>query len=161
MIKTRIIAVCIVLLAVGIGAFNYYSEFKPASFVGGFPFRLGLDLNGGSELTYQADVSKVAPSDVAGSMQALQNVIENRINVFGVSEPVVETQEATLINGQQVQKLIVELPGVTDVNQAISIIGQTPVLDFRLVNSDKAKLLTATSTPAELNAAFVATGLTG
>ncbi len=161
MIKTRVIAASIVLLALVIGAFNYYSEFKPASFVGGFPFKLGLDLNGGSELTYQADVSKVDPSDVAGSMQALHDVIENRINVFGVSEPVVETQEATLLNGQKIQKLIVQLPGVTNVNEAISIIGQTPVLEFRLVNPAKAKLITASSTQADIDAAFVPVGLTG
>ena len=107
--KTRIISVFILLAAIGIGFFNYYSQFKPASAVGGFPFKLGLDLNGGSQLTYQADVSKVAPADISDSMQTLRDVIENRINVFGVSEPVVQVEEANLLNGQKMEKLVVEL----------------------------------------------------
>lgn len=159
--NTRFVALLIVVLALGIGAFNYYSEFKPNSPVGKFPAKLGLDLNGGSHLVYQADISKIAPADVADSMQTLRDVIENRINIFGVSEPVVQVEEAKLLSGDKVEKLIVELPGVTDVDKAIALIGQTPSLDFRLVNAEFAKTLTATSTQAEVDKAFVQTGLDG
>jgi len=159
--KIRIIAVAIILVAILIGLFDYYSQYKPQSVVGHFPFLLGLDLSGGSHLVYQADVSKVADADVSGAMQSLRDVIENRINIFGVSEPLVETEEATLLNGQKVQELIVELPGVTDVNQAVSIIGQTPILDFRVVNPALVQTLTTTSTQAQIDAALVPTGLTG
>ena len=159
--KTRIISVFILLAAIGIGFFDYYSQFKPASPVGGFPFKLGLDLNGGSHLVYQADVSKVAPADVSDSMQTLRDVIDNRVNVFGVSEPLVQVEEAKLLDGQKLEKLVVELPGVTDVNTAINIIGQTPQLEFRLVKPDLVKTLSATSTQADIDKAFVLTGLDG
>ncbi len=84
------------------------------------PYVLGLDLQGGVNLIYQADLSTV--TDKSGAMQGLRDVIERRINLFGVSEPVVEIQ------GQD--RLSVELPGVKDVAQAISMIGQTPYLEF-------------------------------
>lgn len=84
------------------------------------PFVLGLDLQGGVNLTYQADLSNVQNKSEA--MNGLRDVIERRVNLFGVSEPVVEIQ------GQD--RLVVELPGVKDVSQAINMIGQTPYLEF-------------------------------
>src|SRR3989344_764452 len=84
------------------------------------PYVLGLDLQGGVMLTYQADLSEVA--DKSGSMAGLRDVIERRINLFGVTEPVVQIQGDN--------RLLVELPGVTDVKQAIEMIGQTPYLEF-------------------------------
>jgi len=84
------------------------------------PFVLGLDLQGGVSLVYQADLSTVTDKTVA--MSGLRDVIERRVNMFGVSEPVVQIQ------GQD--RLSVELPGVTDVQQAIQMIGQTPYLEF-------------------------------
>lgn len=81
---------------------------------------LGLDLQGGVNLVYQADLSTVLDKNEA--MQGLRDVIEKRVNLFGVSEPVVEIQ------GQD--RLLVELPGVKDVAQAIQTIGQTPYLEF-------------------------------
>ena len=84
------------------------------------PYVLGLDLQGGVQLVYQADLSSV--DDKTGSMTGLRDVIERRVNMFGVSEPVIEIQ------GQD--KLVVELPGVTNVSQAIEMIGQTPYLEF-------------------------------
>jgi len=84
------------------------------------PYVFGLDLQGGVNLTYQADLSTV--SDRSGAMQGLRDVIERRVNLFGVSEPVVQIQ------GQD--RLVVELPGVKDVQEAINMIGQTPYLEF-------------------------------
>src|SRR3989338_4585117 len=84
------------------------------------PYVLGLDLQGGVNLIYQADLSTVP--DKSGAMAGLRDVIERRVNMFGVSEPVVQIQ------GQD--RLLVELPGVTDVKQAIDMIGQTPYLEF-------------------------------
>ncbi|MFH1894401.1 MAG: protein translocase subunit SecD [Patescibacteria group bacterium] len=86
------------------------------------PFKLGLDLQGGAHLIYQADLSNVAPVDKAGAMEGLRDVIERRVNLFGVSEPVVQVQG---------DRLVVELAGVLDVSQAIEMIGQTPFLEFR------------------------------
>src|SRR3990167_1437121 len=62
-----------------------------------FPFRFGLDLVGGTELIYRADISEV--SDVSGAMQSLKEVIERRVNIFGVSEPLVQTEKAGIISG--------------------------------------------------------------
>ncbi len=84
------------------------------------PFVLGLDLQGGVSLIYQADLSQT--TDKTEAMSGLRDVIERRVNMFGVSEPVVQIQ------GQD--RLLVELPGVTNVEQAIQMIGQTPYLEF-------------------------------
>lgn len=84
------------------------------------PYVLGLDLQGGVNLTYQADLSTVL--DKSSAMQGLRDVIERRVNLFGVSEPIVQIQ------GQD--RLVVELPGVKDVAEAIEMIGQTPYLEF-------------------------------
>jgi len=84
------------------------------------PYVLGLDLQGGVQLIYQADLSQV--SDPSGAMSGLRDVIERRVNLFGVSEPLVQIQ------GQD--RLLVELPGITNVQQAIQMIGETPYLEF-------------------------------
>jgi protein-export membrane protein SecD len=90
------------------------------------PWHLGLDLVGGSHLVYQIDLSKVDPADQDSVVAGLRDVIEKRVNLFGVSEPEVYTSQSQ--NGAQ---LIVDLAGVKDVTDAISEIGQTPELDFR------------------------------
>jgi preprotein translocase subunit SecD len=86
-------------------------------------FRLGLDLVGGTHLLLQADMSKVDAKDQANALSGVINVIERRINAYGVSEPMVQAQ------GQD--RVIVELPGVKDIEQAISLIGKTAQMDFR------------------------------
>ena len=85
-------------------------------------FVFGLDLQGGVSLAYQADLSNIADADRSGAMAGLRDVIERRVNMFGVTEPVVQIQ------GQD--RLIVELPGVTNVQDAIKMIGETPYLEF-------------------------------
>ena len=85
------------------------------------PFRLGLDLLGGTHLVYQADLSKTA--DPGSALEGVRDVVERRVNAFGVSEPVVQ------ISGQD--RLIVELAGIKDVGQAIKLIGETPLLEFK------------------------------
>ena len=87
---------------------------------------LGLDLQGGAHLIYQADLSNVAEEDYDESMEGVRDVIERRVNALGVSEPVVQTVQS---GGQR--RLVVELAGVTDISQAIAAIGETPSLDFR------------------------------
>jgi len=90
------------------------------------PFKLGLDLQGGTHLVYEADLSNIASTDYTDSMQGVRDVIERRINLFGVAEPVVQINKV----GSH-HRLIVELAGIKDVGQAIQMIGQTPFLDFR------------------------------
>lgn len=102
-----------------------------------FKIHLGLDLQGGTHLVYQADVSQVPAGEQKNSVEALRNVIERRVNVYGVSEPIVQTN----YSGNN-SRIIVELAGVKDINQAIAIIDKTPQLDFRL----EAPVQQATST---------------
>lgn len=86
------------------------------------PFKLGLDLLGGSHLVYQADLSQIEEKNKNEGMSGLRDVIERRVNLFGVAEPVVQVQK---------ERLIVELAGIKDVNEAIKMIGQTPYLEFK------------------------------
>ena len=136
-----------VLLVVGaaVGWFVYSSARPDAR----FPFHYGLDLDGGTHLVYQADISKIPPPEVNGAMDALRNVIERRVNIFGVSEPLVQAQRSGIVGGGE-HRLIVELPGVTDLNEAVKAIGETPLLEFRLVASQ-----------TEEETIFESTGLTG
>ena len=149
MLKTRLWALLIILVGAGVGFFVYHSQMT-----GSWPFKLGLDLSGGTELVYQADLSDIQQQDVSGSMSALQETIERRVNLFGVAEPLVQTETS---GGEQ--RLIVELPGVTDINQAIALIGQTPVLEFRLLKPGASVPTTISS--STINAAFEPAILTG
>ena len=132
--KQRIIALVLIILAAALGFFVFWTQSH-----GHHPFKLGLDLSGGSYLTYQADISKIDPSNVSTAMDSLRSVIERRVDLFGVSEPRVTTQTTTLAgNGRQYQ-LVVELPGVTDVQKAIDMIGKTPLLQFETENPNFGK----------------------
>ncbi|OGI78352.1 protein-export membrane protein SecD [Candidatus Nomurabacteria bacterium RIFCSPHIGHO2_02_FULL_33_12] len=144
--KRRIVAFLILVVAVGIGYFVYTSEPKISGQTHtGFlnkPFRLGLDLSGGTQLVYRADVSKIEPQDVGTQMGSLRQVIENRIldskKFKGVSEAVVRTQAANFSNGNE-ERLTIELPGITDIAEAVSVIGQTTTLEFKVErNKDEA-----------------------
>lgn len=89
------------------------------------PWRLGLDLVGGSHLVYEVDLSAVPDFDQSGVMSGLKDVIERRVNLFGVAEPQVLTAQS----GDS-HRLIVELAGISDISAAINQIGETPVLEF-------------------------------
>lgn len=102
-----------------------------------FPIVLGLDLQGGTHLEYIADLSKVEEKDRASAMDGVRDVIERRVNQMGVSEPTVLTTRA----GDQ-WRLTVELAGVRDINEAIRMIGETPILEFREENPDAGRALT-------------------
>lgn len=166
MFKHRVRALYLLIAAVLIGYFVYVSN-KPG---GAYPFHLGLDLSGGSHLVFSADVSKIDPADISDSMTALRDDVERRVNAFGVSEPLVQTEEATALStGSSAYKLIVELPGVTDPDKAAAAIGATPELDFRLATAKDIQAFQASSTSylstttqaAAYVALFKPTGLTG
>ncbi len=101
------------------------------------PFKLGLDLAGGAHLIYEANVAGVDASEVPELMNVLRDVIERRVNVFGVSEPVVYVERSSIVSGDQRERLVVELPGVTDVAQAVAEIGRTPLLEFKLIDQER------------------------
>lgn len=89
-------------------------------------FRLGLDLQGGTHLVYEADMKDIPEKDRGNALSGVRDVIERRVNAFGVSEPIVQTSDT---GGSS--RVIVELAGVLDVKDAIKQIGETPVLEFK------------------------------
>lgn len=91
-------------------------------------FHLGLDLLGGSHLVYKADLSSNKDQTSADAMAGVRDVVERRVNAFGVAEPLVQ------IEG--VDRLVVDLAGISDVNEAIKLIGETPFLEFREQRSE-------------------------
>ncbi|RMD51184.1 protein translocase subunit SecD, partial [Candidatus Parcubacteria bacterium] len=102
------------------------------------PYKLGLDLQGGVHLVYEADMSEIPEKDRASALEGVRDVIERRVNAYGVSEPVVLTN---INNGHY--RVIVELAGVFDVSEAIKLIGETPILEFKVpndINSDDLEL---------------------
>jgi len=93
----------------------------------------GLDLQGGVQLVYQLDTSKIDQKDIDTASQSVINVIDRRVNGLGVSEPVIQSAK---VGGNPA--VIVELPGVSNVNDAISLIGKTAQLKFQEYNSSSA-----------------------
>lgn len=112
-------------------------------------FSFGLDLQGGTHLVYEADLEDISRADREDALNAVRDVIERRVNLFGVAEPVVQLQNP---RGEK-PRLIVELAGVGDTASAIREIGETPVLEFKELPSLEA-------TEANISD-FVNTGLTG
>ncbi len=95
-------------------------------------FRLGLDLRGGSHLVYRIDLTKKDPAQKdADVIEGVKQKIERRVNAYGVTEPVVQT-----IRSEQGSFILVQLPGVKDVDEAIRLIGKTAELDFREMELD-------------------------
>ena len=117
-----------------------------------FNLVLGLDLAGGSHLVFEADLSKLETGRVKEALESARNIIEKRVNLFGVSEPIVQTS-----NFEGKERIIVELPGVKDPQEAIKLIGQTAQLVFAEVEgaSDAAKLKPTNLTGADLTSAKV------
>lgn len=150
---TRFRVSAIFALAIGflLVYFVWSTEANPLS---NYRFKLGLDLAGGTELVYKADMSQTAASDRSDALGALQGVIERRVNLFGVAEPLVQTEEASALSGITEDRLIVDLPGVTDIKAAVAALGETPTLEFRLAAPASSEQATSTIT-------FVSTGLTG
>jgi len=114
-----------------------------------FKTSLGLDLKGGSHLVFEADTKKVKPEDLQDALSSARDIIEKRVNFFGVSEPTVQN----LKSGSN-YRISVDLPGIEKVDEAIALIGRTAQLSFReeKIIDDKV----ASPTPV-----LVETGLTG
>lgn len=142
MTTVRIWAVILLLVGAGIGWFATGIWGAP-----NVPFKYGLDLAGGTHLLYKADTSQVQ-GDPEDAMDSLREVVERRVNIFGVSEPLVQTEKGG-VEGKD-HRLIVELPGVSNLSDAVRAIGSTPVLEFKLQQN------LGTS-----SVAYIDTGLTG
>lgn len=120
---------------------------------------LGLDLAGGAELTFQADLKDVPLLDKTSSLAGARDVIERRVNALGVSEPEVYTTKG--------DRIVVELPGIADVKQAVQKIGETPVLEFKeqtqpeTLSAEEKKQAESYNQAAQIKAAEVLKNLIG
>jgi protein-export membrane protein SecD len=127
-VRIKFISVIILALLAGIISYPRIVKFVPSAYenINNLKINLGLDLQGGIHLEYRADLTKIEESKIDESMQAVQDVIERRVNAFGVAEPTIYTTKS----GSE-RRLIVELAGVRDINQAKDIIKETPILEFK------------------------------
>ena len=154
--KKKIYLIVFIIFALAFFAGNLvYPQFFKLPHFPDIPFKLGLDLRGGTHLLYQADLSNV--EDKAQGMEGLRDVIERRVNLFGVREPVVQVQG---------ERLIVELAGISEPSEAIKMIGQTPYLEFKEQKENYEEILeknrkVAETKEGEIEDPFQATSLTG
>lgn len=153
---TWILVVAFALLAFIIAGGNYYNQAanwlsdKTGHVVSlpnvpEWPFTLGLDLQGGTQLVYEADVSNIPENERMDDLGSVRDRIERRVNASGVSEPVVQINRT--MSGDY--RVIAELAGVKDVNEAIKTIGATPLLEFKEV--DKSLTTASSSEPVWKN----------
>ncbi len=129
---------------INLGPLNFYKEIKT---------HFGLDLSGGSHLVLEADMKKIAPADRNQALDSAKAVVEKRVNLYGLTEPIVQSSKV----GNS-YRVLVELPGVKDISQAIDLIGKTAQLNFYEEATDAAKLATQS---AYVNVWTVPTKLTG
>ncbi len=90
-----------------------------------FKTHLGLDLKGGSHLVFEADTSKLKKEDLRDALDSARDIIEKRVNFFGVSEPTVQT-----VKSGSNYRIVVDLPGISNTDEAIKLIGRTAQLEF-------------------------------
>lgn len=121
---------------------------RPFSFDRDLNLKLGLDLQGGTEVTLLADMTDIDSSDREDALDSAREVIARRVDMYGVSEPLIKT----LISGDD-YRITVALPGVESPDEALALIGQTARLEFRELSSD--------ATESATYADFVATELSG
>lgn len=122
---------------------------------GRFPVKLGLDLQGGTEILLQTQMQGIAAQERDQALEAARGVIERRVNFYGVSEAVVQSSRI----GQE-RRILVQLPGIKDTKTAIDLVGKTAQLEFReFIASSSAEA--TVSGQVNLKAVTQSTGLTG
>lgn len=130
---------------------------KRVNILGIFPLKLGLDLQGGTELILETQMDNIDPKNRDSALESAKNVIERRVNLYGVSEAVVQVSKL----GER-RRILVELPGLKDASAAANLVGKTAQLDFReLPATLSAQEQEATKSGLTLLAFAKPTGLTG
>jgi preprotein translocase subunit SecD len=126
-IKRKAVLILFFALLLGAVAASFvFPQYVKIPRVPNVPFQLGLDLQGGIHLVYQADLTGIPKADRESASQGLRDVIERRVNFFGVTEPIIQLQ-----GEEDNRRLIVELAGIENPGQAVQLIGQTPYLEFK------------------------------
>src|SRR3989344_5557064 len=122
-----------------------------------FPLKLGLDLQGGTELILETQMDKIDPANRDSALESAREVIERRVNLYGVSESLVQSSKTG-----NTRRILVELPGLKDASAAAKLVGSTAQLDFReLPATFSAQELEATKSGIPLIFFAKETGLTG
>jgi protein-export membrane protein SecD len=151
--RARLILVFITLLALVAGLFVWPQATEKLGLprFPSKPFQLGLDIAGGTSLTYRADLENIPESDRGEAMEGLRDVVEQRVNLFGVREPRVEVAKTPVE-----WRLNVELAGVKDINEAIRLIGATPFLEFKeeRTQAEAEEIIQALASPATPSLTF-------
>lgn len=160
--------------SINVGKFHFKSPALSLNSIPGvkikrsFDFRKGLDLEGGTSITLKADMKGVPESQQKNALDSAKAVIERRINPSGVTEALVQT-----VKVNKDYRIIVEIPGVTDVRQALELVGKTAKLTFwegdnpnlALTATESAKLASSSGIPLgilrDLGPSAKKTNLTG
>ncbi len=95
-------------------------------------FKKGLDLKGGIKVVLRADMSKIADSEKTNALESAREIISRRVDLLGVTEPTISTVKV----GEE-YRIIVEIPGLENVGDAIALIGETAQLKFKKLKTDK------------------------
>ncbi len=151
-----ILLIIVIITTLAAGLFVYPLFPAPFNFLAEYsPWRLGLDLIGGTHLIYEADLSSVDGGDRDSVMEGLRDVMERRVNMFGVSEP-----QVAIAKEGGFYRLVIELAGIKDPREAINQIGRTAFLEFR----ETAEIPLEENSAAEnkeARVAYISTGLSG
>jgi preprotein translocase subunit SecD len=121
-----------------------------------FITRYGLDLSGGTHLVLEADMKEIASGDRKNAFDSARNVLERRVNLYGLTEPVIVQNKV----GDS-YRIIVELSGIQNINEAVDLIGKTAQLDFREEGTASAQSNNATEAAILAILDMKKTGLTG
>lgn len=151
--KKLIFVLVLTILALYVSVFSPKLDINVGKFSikKSFDMILGLDLAGGSHLVFEADLSKIPGDKKKASLESLRNIIERRVNLFGISEPDVRQS-----NFEGKERIVVELPGVHDTKEAVNLIGKTAQLEFAELEElkvDKNATPSSTLKPTNLSGA--------
>src|SRR3989339_1990673 len=116
-----------ILLILGLLGFSVWLSFPLNKKI-----KLGLDLSGGMHLVLRVDTSKLKDADRNDAVERAVEIVRNRIDQFGVAEPVIQRQSS--------DQIVIQLPGVTDSLRAKELLGRTALLEFKLVKDDTGAL---------------------
>lgn len=153
-----IIVILLISLYVDLPKFSYrginfsHPQINTSIFKRDLEPKLGLDLAGGVQLVMSADMNGIEQRDRADALESAKNIIENRINALGVSEPVIQASKSN-----NSYRLIVELAGISDIDQAVSTVKKTAHLEFKKLKKDAPPEATDSAQPQF----YESTGLTG
>ncbi len=122
-----------------------------------YQLRKGLDIQGGMQVVLEAEMNEIPDEDKAIALESAREVIAKRVDLYGISESAIQTSRANEQN-----RLIIELPGVSDPAQALELVGRTALLEFKLQRElTQEEMIEATMSPQILLNSFIDTGLTG